>query len=39
MKAEQQLEQSRQEEQMREALNTHWQASEAADADTNSEKR
>jgi ketosteroid isomerase-like protein len=33
MKAEQQLEQSRQEEQIREALNTHWRASAAGDAD------
>ena len=34
MKAEQQLEQSRQEERIREALNTHWQASAAGDANT-----
>jgi ketosteroid isomerase-like protein len=33
MKAEQHLEQSMPEEQIREALNTHWQASAAGDAD------
>ena len=33
MKAKQHLEQSMQEEQIREALNTHWRASAAGDAD------
>ena len=32
MKAKEQLEQSMPEEQIREALNTHWQASAAGDA-------